>query len=70
VLSVGKRSWRWHLVRKALQADIAVSVSGIAGPGGGLPNKPVGTTWIGLSALTARVRLHADSWATDVRTRG
>jgi len=39
-----------HGARKALLADIAVSVSGIAGPGGGLPNKPVGTTWIGLSA--------------------
>ena len=36
-------------VRKALHADIAVSVSGIAGPSGGLPEKPVGTTWIGLS---------------------
>ena len=36
--------------RKALQVDLAVSVSGIAGPAGGLPNKPVGTTWFGLAA--------------------
>jgi PncC family amidohydrolase len=37
-------------VRTALGADIGISVSGIAGPGGGMPNKPVGTTWFGLSA--------------------
>ncbi len=36
--------------RRALGADLAVSVSGIAGPGGGLPHKPVGATWIGLCA--------------------
>jgi PncC family amidohydrolase len=37
-------------VRHALAADVGIAVSGIAGPGGGTPEKPVGTTWIGLSA--------------------
>ena len=37
-------------VRHALAADVGLSVSGIAGPGGGTPEKPVGTVWIGLSS--------------------
>lgn len=44
-------------VRQALAAELGISVSGIAGPGGGTPDKPVGTTWIGLSAPTGE-----DAW--------
>lgn len=45
--------------RKVIQADIALSVSGIAGPGGATEDKPVGTTWVGLVAANGEwARLH------------
>ncbi len=43
--------------------DIAISVSGIAGPGGGTPEKPIGTTWIGLIAKE-------EEWAKEFHFSG
>jgi PncC family amidohydrolase len=41
--------------RRRLGADVGISVTGIAGPTGGLPNKPVGLAYVALSAPDAEL---------------
>jgi len=55
------------------QADVAVAVTGIAGPGGGSVDKPIGLVWFGLArrgeaTLTRRVVFPGDRAAVRAGT--
>jgi PncC family amidohydrolase len=50
--------------RHALGTDVALAVTGIAGPGGGLPGKPVGTTWIAVSGREGEA-VESHRWEGD-----
>ena len=55
--------------RAAATADFAVSITGIAGPAGGTPEKPVGLVFVGVAAPhgTATFKHHFSGSRADIR---
>lgn len=57
-----------EMARGALErsrAQISLAISGIAGPGGGTPDKPVGTVWFAWATAEGDVVAHRARFAGD-----
>lgn len=52
-------------VRQLMQSDLAISITGIAGPGGGTSEKPVGLTYIGLAGPDDLLVVQRHIWDGD-----
>lgn len=60
-------------VKNALNTDVGISTTGIAGPGGGSAEKPVGTVYIGIAingdVSSKRLDIGADLSREEIRSR-
>ena len=60
-------------VRAKDHADLGLAVTGIAGPGGGTPQKPVGTVWMALcgehGCITRKLQLPETDSRTAIRAK-
>jgi nicotinamide-nucleotide amidase len=57
-------------IRNKMGADVGVAVTGIAGPGGGTPDKPVGLVWISVQGSEAKARrFHVGGDRAEIRQR-
>lgn len=54
-------------VRALLGADVGLACTGIAGPGGGTPDKPVGLTYVALSSGDGLEACEEHRWAEGTR---
>jgi nicotinamide-nucleotide amidase len=57
-------------IRERFDAGVGIAVTGIAGPGGGTPEKPVGLVWVAVDVSEAKARrFHVAGDRNEIRQR-